>query len=203
VILNLNDALGILISALGGAAVGLEREGSGHAEGPKARFAGIRTFTLLGLQAGLAGWFWSNEQHMLAIVLIAAASALIVAAYVAASRRDVDGTTEVAALVVLAAVPAGMRELQPASAVIAPPPLLPIEKSRLHKIVERVDDAGLRAGFRFAVMAVVVFPMLPAGSVRVLSGTASRRVRKPSVASMLGVGKRTLSTSQEFFSRPY
>jgi uncharacterized membrane protein YhiD involved in acid resistance len=61
VILNVNDALGILISALGGAAVGWEREWSGHAEGPKTRFAGIRIFTLLGLQAGLAGWFWSNE----------------------------------------------------------------------------------------------------------------------------------------------
>jgi hypothetical protein len=70
VILNLNEALGILISALGEAAVGLGRELSGHAVGPKARFAGIRTFTLLGLLAGLAGRFWSNEQHMLAIVLI-------------------------------------------------------------------------------------------------------------------------------------
>src|SRR5205809_4053839 len=136
-ILDFRDVLDIFIATLGGAAVGLEREWSGHAEGPKARFAGIRTFTLLGLQAGLAGWFWSNEQHMLAIVLIAGASALIVAAYIAASRRDVDGTTEVAALVVLAAgVAAGMRELQLASAVIATTTLLLIEKSRLHKIVE-------------------------------------------------------------------
>jgi uncharacterized membrane protein (DUF4010 family) len=177
VILDLNDALGILISALGGAAVGLEREWSGHAEGPKARFAGIRTFTLLGLQAGLAGWFWSNEQHMLAIVLIAGASALIVAAYIAASRRDVDGTTEVAALVVLAAgVAAGMRELQLASAVIATTTLLLIEKSRLHKIVERFDDAGLRAGFRFAVMAVVIFPMLPTGPYGPLGGIRPRQL---------------------------
>jgi hypothetical protein len=113
VILNFDDALGILISAVGGAAVGLEREWSGHAKGPKARFAGIRTFTLLGLQAGLVGWFWANDQRMLATALIAAASALIVAAYVAASRVEVDGTTEVAALVVLAAgVAAGVRELQ-------------------------------------------------------------------------------------------
>ena len=161
---NLDAVLGILISAIGGAAVGLEREWSGHAKGPKARFAGIRTFTLLGLQAGLAGWFWTNGQRMLAIALIAAASALIVAAYVAASRVEVDGTTEVAALVVLAAgVAAGMRELQLASAVFATTTLLLIEKSRLHKIVERIDDTGLRAGFRFAVMAVVIFPMLPAG----------------------------------------
>jgi uncharacterized membrane protein (DUF4010 family) len=177
VILNFDDALGILISAVGGAAVGLEREWSGHAKGPKARFAGIRTFTLLGLQAGLAGWFWANDQRMLATTLIAAASALIVAAYVAGSRVEVDGTTEVAALVVLAAgVAAGMRELQLASAVFATTTLLLVEKSRLHKIVERIDDTGLRAGFRFAVMAVVIFPMLPAGPYGPVGGVRPRQL---------------------------
>lgn len=176
-IVNLDDALGILISALGGAAVGLERAWSGHAKGPKARFAGIRTFTLLGLQAGLAGWFWSNQQRALAITLIVAASALILAAYVAASRVEVDGTTEVAALVVLAAgMAAGMRELQLASAVFATTTLLLIEKSRLHKMVERIDDAGLRAGFRFAVMAVVIFPMLPSGPYGPLGGVRPRQL---------------------------
>lgn len=40
--------VGIVIAGLGGAAVGLEREWSGHASGPEAHFAGIRTFTLLG-----------------------------------------------------------------------------------------------------------------------------------------------------------
>ena len=175
-ILNFEDALGILISAVGGAAVGLEREWSGHAKGPKARFAGIRTFTLLGLQAGLAGWFWRNDQRM-ATALIAAASALIVAAYVAVSRVEVDGTTEVAALVVLAAgVAAGMMELQLASAVFATTTLLLVEKSRLHKIVERIDDTGLRAGFRFAVMAVVIFPMLPAGPYGPRGGVRPRQL---------------------------
>jgi integrase-like protein len=37
--LNLAYVLGILIATLGGAAVGLEREWSGHASGPTARFA--------------------------------------------------------------------------------------------------------------------------------------------------------------------
>jgi uncharacterized membrane protein (DUF4010 family) len=114
---------------------------------------------------------------MLATALIAAASALIVAAYVAASRVEVDGTTEVAALVVLAAgVAAGMGELQLASAVFAMTTLLLIEKSRLHKIVERIDDTGLRAGFRFAVMAVVIFPMLPAGPYGPLGGVRPRQL---------------------------
>jgi uncharacterized membrane protein (DUF4010 family) len=45
-----NHLVGIVIAALGGAAVGLERQWSGRAEGPDARFAGIRTFTMLGAQ---------------------------------------------------------------------------------------------------------------------------------------------------------
>ena len=80
--LNLADVLGILIATLGGAAVGLEREWSGHASGPTARFAGLRTFTLLGLEAGVIGWLWTNGQHGLAAVLLAGTALLIVAAYV-------------------------------------------------------------------------------------------------------------------------
>jgi len=171
------DALGILIATLGGAAVGLEREWSGHATGPKARFAGIRTFTLLGLLAGLAGWLWSNGLHVLSASLLASAGALIVAAYFAASRVEVDGTTEVAALVVLAAgTVAGMRELRLASAIIAITALLLAEKSRLHSMVKHIDDASLRAGFRFAVMAVVILPILPQGPYGPLGGIRPRQL---------------------------
>jgi len=149
--LVLTDVLGIFIATLGGAAVGLEREWSGHASGPHARFAGMRTFTLLGLLAGLAGVMWSAGVRTLAAVLLAGAGTLIVAAYYAASRVEIDGTTEVAAFVVLAAgVTAGMHELRLASATIAVTTLLLVEKTKLHSIVERIDDASLRAAFRFA-----------------------------------------------------
>jgi uncharacterized membrane protein (DUF4010 family) len=175
--LNLADVLGILIATLGGAAVGLEREWSGHASGPAARFAGIRTFTLLGLEAGVIGWLWTNGQHELAAVLLAGTALLIVAAYAAASRFEVDGTTEVAAFVVLAAgVIAGMHELRLASGAIALTTLLLVEKSRLHSIVKRIDDAGLRAGFRFAVMAVVILPILPTGPYGPLGGIRPRQL---------------------------
>jgi uncharacterized membrane protein (DUF4010 family) len=175
--LELRDALGILIAALGGAAVGLEREWSGHASGPGARFAGIRTFTLMGLLAGLAGWLWFGGLQIIAGLLLGGCAALVVAAYVAASHVDVDGTTEVAALVVLGAgVIAGMHELRLASAVIAITTLLLVEKSRLHRIVERIDDAGLRAGFRFAVMAVVILPILPPGPYGPLGGIRPRQL---------------------------
>ena len=161
------NVIGIAIAALGGAAVGLEREWSGHAGGEEAHFAGIRTFTLLGGMAGVAGWFWTFGFQAVAIVLLAGATALVVAAYVAASRRDVDGTTEVAALVVLSAgVLAGTGYLVLASAIVAITTLLLVEKSWLHSMIARIDDAGLRAGVRFAVMAVVILPLLPDGPYR-------------------------------------
>lgn len=139
---------GIVIAALGGAAVGLEREWSGHASGPDAHFAGIRTFTLLGGLAGVTGWFWTLNLHAPAIVLLGAAAAVVIAAYVAASRKHVDGTTEIAALIVLATgFMAGAEYLVLASALFAITALLLVEKSRLHAIVARIDDAGLRPQF--------------------------------------------------------
>jgi uncharacterized membrane protein (DUF4010 family) len=155
---------GVLIATLGGAAIGLERQRSGHADGEQSHFAGLRTFTLLGGLAGLSGWLAALGHVAFAVVLIASAGALIVAAYVAAGRHDVDGTTEVAALVVLAAgLLAGLDRLALASGVFAVTTLLLVEKSRLHALAARVDDLGLRAGIRFGVMALVIAPLLPAG----------------------------------------
>ena len=175
--LEQQSVVGIAIAALGGAAVGLEREWSGHAGGPEAHFAGIRTFTLLGGLAGVAGWLWSLGFRPLAIVLLAGAAALVVAAYVAASRRVIDGTTEVAALVVLSAgILAGTGYLVLASAITAITTLLLVEKSRLHAMIARIDDAGLRAGVRFAVMAVVILPLLPEGPYGPLGGVRPRQL---------------------------
>jgi len=155
---------GLAIAALAGAVVGLERQWSGHAEGPGARFAGIRTFTLLGLVGGISGGLLARGAPALAAVMVGGAAALVVAAYVRASRRDVDGTTEAAALVVLAAgTLAGAGELGLASGLAAFTGLLLVEKSRLHAFADRIDGADLRAGIRFAAMALVVLPLLPVG----------------------------------------
>lgn len=168
---------GLVIATLGGAAIGVERQWSGHADGPHARFGGVRTFTMLGLTAGLAGWLWTLGATWPAVALVAGGVGLVVAGYVRASRSDVDGTTEVAALVVLAAgVLAGLGHVQIASAVIAIESLLLVEKSRLHGWVGRIADTDLRAAARFAVMALVVLPLLPAGPFGPLGGTRPREL---------------------------
>jgi uncharacterized membrane protein (DUF4010 family) len=157
-------AIRLLVGALAGAAVGLERQWSGKAEGPAARFGGLRTFTLLGGAGAVAGWLWSAGVQAPAAVIVAAAAAIVVVGYAAASRVDVEATTETAALVVVAAgVLAGLDRLALAGGLAAATTLLLAEKSRLHGLVAAIDGEGFRAGVRFAVLALVVLPLVPEG----------------------------------------
>jgi uncharacterized membrane protein (DUF4010 family) len=156
--------LRLIVGALTGAAVGLERQWSAGETGRPARFGGLRTFTLIGLIGAIAGWLWTVDAALPASLLIGATAALVVAGYVAASRVDVDATTEAAALVVLAAsVLAGLGRFALAGGIAAATTLLLAEKSRLHAFVARLDDDGFRAGVRFAVLALVVLPLVPEG----------------------------------------
>jgi uncharacterized membrane protein (DUF4010 family) len=175
--MSVGDLVGLLIATLGGAAVGLERQWSGHADGPGARFAGLRTFTMLGAIGGLSGWLWTSGVGAPAVILLAGAVTIVAAAYVARSREDIDGTTEVAALVVLAAaVLSGTGSIRLASGIIALSTLLLVEKPRLHALVRRIDDVGLRSAVRFAVMALVILPLLPEGPYGPLGGLRPREL---------------------------
>jgi uncharacterized membrane protein (DUF4010 family) len=199
------DVIGLWIAALGGAAVGIERQWSGHAEGLRARFAGIRTFSLIGGLGGLCGALWSLGVIGLAVVVLSGTAALCVAAYFAASRSDVDGTTEVAALVVLTSgVLAGLGAYRLASGIIAVTCLLLVEKSRLHSLVARIDDVALRAGVRFGVMALVVLPLLPEGPYGPFGGIRPRELWALALffsgLSFLGyVARRMLGPDQGYF----
>jgi uncharacterized membrane protein (DUF4010 family) len=159
-----NTLLVLLVALLGGAAVGVERQWSGHATGPQARLAGVRTFALLGLLGGIAGRLWVWDAPVLAAIVLALAGLLVVVGYVVASRQDVDATTEAAALIVIAAgATAGLGETGVASGIVAVTALLLFEKSQLHNLIARLEGPELSAAFRFAVMAVVILPLLPAG----------------------------------------
>jgi uncharacterized membrane protein (DUF4010 family) len=161
---SVTEIAGVLVATLGGAAIGVEREWSGHASGPHARFGGIRTFTLLGALGGIAGWLSISGLLPLAVVVLAASSAIVVVGYIAASRTSVDATTEVAAIVVLAAgTLSGAGHLVPGSALITATALLLVEKTWLHALVSSIDDQSLRASVRFAAMACVILPLLPPG----------------------------------------
>jgi len=157
----------LAIAALVGLGAGLEREWSGHTSGTDARFAGIRTFSLLGLIGGFAGMLAITSHGEVAAAIVAIAGALCIAGYVVATTRPgstTDGTTEAAALAVIAlGVVAGVGEMGLAAGAGAIVVLLLREKERVHWFVARLDEPELRAGVQFAVLAVVVLPLLPDG----------------------------------------
>jgi uncharacterized membrane protein (DUF4010 family) len=157
----------LAVAAVAGMAVGIEREWSGHSTGPTARFAGVRTFFLIGVLGGLAGWLMEGDLVGPGALLVAGGASLTVAAYVMAARRGgeaVDGTTEMAALVVLAlGVVAGLGFPLVTSAIASVMVLALAEKSRIHDAVRRLGEPELTAGLQFAVLALVILPLLPAG----------------------------------------
>lgn len=170
----------LAVAVLIGGVVGLEREWSGHATGPNARFAGVRTFLLLGLTGGIAGLLLLTPDSLAGSVIIAGAMTLTLAAYVIAARRpagDIGGTTEAAGLAVIAlAVIAGSGWLFLAAGAGSIVVLALSEKTRLHWFVGRVSEAELRATLQFAVLALVVLPLVPEGPLGGALGVRPRDV---------------------------
>jgi uncharacterized membrane protein (DUF4010 family) len=171
----------LAVAALAGLAVGLEREWSGHAIGPTPRFAGLRTFFLLGTLGGVAGWLASSESVgavAIGVALLIAAAALVVSAYFLTARpggQAVEATTEVAALSVLAlGTLAGFGYLVVASGAAAVIVLALSEKKRLRVAVSRIGEAELRAALQFAVLALVILPLLPNETYGPLGGIQPR-----------------------------
>ncbi len=172
------DSARLAIAALVGLAVGIEREWSGHASGPLAHFAGVRTFFLLGLIGGAAGLLFSWGYASAAVVLIGGAALFVVAAYYMAARRpgaDIDGTTESAAMVVLAfGAFAGVGKMALAGGAVAVVVLALREKEGLHSLVRHIGEAEMRAALQFGVLALVVLPLLPAGPYGPFGGVRPR-----------------------------
>jgi len=165
--LGLDVARNLGVAGLAGLAVGIERQWSGHASGPDARFAGARTFLLLGLLGGLAGWLIQGGLVLPGVAILVAPAVLTVAAYVMATRRgaaDLDGTTEVAALLVLGVgMAAGLGFPLLTSAVVAVTVLVLAEKGRIHDLIGRIGQVEFEAALQFAVLALVILPLLPEG----------------------------------------
>jgi len=162
---EIDVAVRLGVAGLGGLAVGIEREWSGRAADRVMRFAGVRTFLLLGLIGGICAELQRRGQAGAGVAVLGAAALLAVVAYgLKAQKGDLEGTTEVSALLVLGAgFLSGMGLLGLASGLFAITALVLVEKSRMHSLVERIQSQTLEAGARFAVLALVILPLLPAG----------------------------------------
>jgi hypothetical protein len=97
----------------------------------------------------LAGWFIEGDAAGTGLLLLAGGMGLTIAAYLMAARSGgeaVDGTTEMAALVILGlSVVASLGFPLVTSAIASVMVLALIEKTRIHDTIQRV---GCRGDFR-------------------------------------------------------
>jgi len=150
-----------------GLLIGIER-GWKLREAPEgSRVAGIRTFTLLGVLAGLAGLIASDGYGWVAGALIAGAAATLAIGYTQASKADekADATSAIAAFVTLAlgfAAGIGSPGVAVASASLVT--LVLALRSETHRLIRHLDEADVKALVRYAVIALAVLPFLPSGT---------------------------------------
>jgi uncharacterized membrane protein (DUF4010 family) len=149
-----------------GLLIGIERGFDLRGERPGTRVAGIRTFALLGLVSGLAGLAGRFGQPLAAAALVVGAVSVIAIGYAhrpGLSERP-DATTPVAALLTVAlGFTSGSGEPRFAIAGATIGTLLLALKGELHGLLDRLDQADVKALARYAVIAGAVLPFLPSG----------------------------------------
>lgn len=153
------------VAGLGGLMVGIEREWSSARDGNKPRFAGVRTFLMMGLIGGLSASLQAQDLGDVGLALASLTGGLIVVAYAArALGGNPDSTTEVSALLTLGAgALCGLGSLHVAVALFALTALVLVEKGPMHAMVRRLQSDTLEGSARFAVLALVILPLLPTG----------------------------------------
>ncbi|WP_226700443.1 MgtC/SapB family protein [Qipengyuania gaetbuli] len=161
-----NEALALGAALAVGLLVGIERGWKLREAEDGQRVAGIRTFTLLALAAGLAGLFAASGQPVGGGVVLAGAAAIVAIGYSRSSLADgkPDATSAVAAMVTLGlGFLAGTGE--PALAVAGGAVVTAVLalRTEVHRWVGALDAADIKAFAHYAVIALAVFPFLPEG----------------------------------------
>jgi len=150
-------------AALGlGILLGLERERNNPE--PDTHFAGVRTFAIISLLGGVAAYM---EQSLglawVPLAVFVGLAALVVAAYMATSRKgDLGLTTEISALLtyLLGALCLwGKVELAAALGVTCL--FLLALKDWLHRIAKRIQPEDIEATLKFTTITLIILPLLP------------------------------------------
>lgn len=167
------EALGLSLAI--GLMVGLERGWSRREAGAGTRVAGLRSFGLLGLLGGLAALVPRGA----GLALLAAAALLVALGYARESRapRGHSVTSAVAALLTLGlGWLAASGEGVVALAVAAVMTLLLASRTRLHGWLRGLSAAEIEAFARFAIVALVILPLMPDRAVGPLDAWNPRQL---------------------------
>ena len=159
-VLQIGSALAV------GILIGIERGWQLRGAQEGMRVAGVRTFSLLGLVAGLAGLLGTYGYELVSAILVVGTVAVTGLGYWQSMKSDelLDATSPVAAIITLALGFLGGSG-EPALAVAggAVVTLILALRAELHGLISALDEADVQAFARYAVIALAVFPFLPEG----------------------------------------
>jgi len=152
--IGLSLALGLLI--------GIQRGWALRKEEPGSRFAGIRTFGLLGLVGGVAGALRVVDDRI-GIIIITAAALLILIGYAATTRRsgNISGTASLVGLLTLGCGFLATTQAMLATIIAAVVTLVLALRTQLHGWIGRLSEVEVNAIARFALIALAILPLLP------------------------------------------
>jgi len=142
--------------------IGLERESSGFATKGRV-FAGVRTYSLIGVYGFGCGWLVSINLPLALPVGLLSLTALALVGYLAKLKSDFVGwTSEVAALLtfVMGAL-CLLTDLWVPMALGIVSTFLLSEKARIEKYVESLDNAEFLAVVKFLLINLIILPVLP------------------------------------------
>ncbi|MBN1121153.1 MAG: MgtC/SapB family protein [Anaerolineae bacterium] len=163
-LLNVEPWWRFAVAILIGALIGLEREFiMQHTD--RRDFAGIRTFSLVGLVGAVVAFLFPDYGPLLAAVAFGGLLLLSAVSYAWAiwlAKRQQGITTEVALILVFLLgmmVVGDTSEIAIALAVIVS--LLLSMKDLLHRFVKQMSDEDLYATLQFGLVSAVILPLLP------------------------------------------
>ncbi|WP_081763553.1 MgtC/SapB family protein [Imhoffiella purpurea] len=147
-----------------GLLIGTERGWKARRASEGRRVAGVRTYGLIGLLGGVTALLSQTFGPVLLALVFIGLAALATATYVIEHAHDQDlGITSLVAVFLTfafgALAVAGEVSIAAACAVVAT--LVLSAKPMLHRWVERLGEAELKAGLELLLISVVVLPILP------------------------------------------
>lgn len=153
--------LHLLVTAAIGLIIGLEREFNTHSE--RAHAGGIRTFTLVAILGYLSGTvavnsvFWVIPFTILGFFIL-----LSVIYYYQVQQERFGLTTELSMLsTLLLGVLVSQGYIQESLAVVVVMTALLSVKDQVHGIVKRITEEEMFAFIKFAILALLILPILP------------------------------------------
>lgn len=151
----------ILLAILVGLLIGIERERRKR-EGDKA-FAGIRTYPMISMLGMVAALLVNIINVYVYIAIFFGFSVLISISYFFAARRgDIGGTTEISMIVVFLMGSLIYHEFYVLAGIITVVIMILLTfKTEFHSFAGKIEKEDLFAAIKFAVITIIVLPLLP------------------------------------------